>query len=163
MSAYSVSSTPGGLTMTELKRQLKTPLVASRVPLPTRALHGKRDGEPIWLPKGMAPALQLNTGIDSLDQAGRQVSSLSQFGTSAVKDVLGSTLKGSLYGSISGLLVGLATQWRHTLQILALKPPLQALAVMGITSAVGSFLGAGLGLMQSTRQKLKEGRQLLQR
>ncbi len=139
-----------------LQRQ---PLNASRSFKLDKSVYGLHDGAPILRSK--QEALLPRTGIQTIDRANEQVTSLTQFGKSAVGTTITSSLKGSLYGAICGLVIGALSQRNNLLQVFQGKVPKVFVFICGGLALAGSGIGGFLGFMQSVRKNISEGRKLL--
>lgn len=140
--------------------QLKTPVNASRV-IDARQFarfYGKPDGAAIELDKIKTTPY---TGIDKVDKTTEKVTSLSQFGQSAVKDTISSTVRGTISGAACGFLVGLLTQGKNFYKVFTLKLPLQHAFLIALLTGGCAGLGGTIGLYQSWRHNLKGFKELL--
>lgn len=143
-----------------LQRQ---PLNASRSFKLDKSVYGLHDGAPILRSK--QEALLPRTGIQTIDKANEQVTSITQFGKQAVGTTIASSMKGSLYGAIIGLLIGLLGFRNQFIsdfvQMFKGKLPGVPVLLTSLLMLGGLGIGGFLGFMQSVKKNIGEGRKLL--
>lgn len=161
MSLETAAQSVHGEMQALLRRLREQPLnVARSVELP-RINYGYRDGQPLTLSKG---TLLPSTGIASLDETSRQISSLSDFTKDSFRKITTSTVKGGIYGSICGLLLVFFKERADLLKIFQKKLPNRLLywgSVISIAcGAIGSIAGGLFAVQRQARQGLEMLKQL---